>query len=452
MLIKEHNLFERSGRRGSSPGKKGVCAAPNGMKFRWPHRNHQAAVLRRQHVLSQLPQMSEEDQRIFSWSVRPEVLAPFQECLSGEMVLPVGVVGPFAIDMGIYDRHSSGELQELTRTTENIFIPLAHTEGGLSESMLRGSHVTGMAEGIKTWVLQDEMTRDCAFVFDTANDATSLHYWILAHERELKDWINNPHHDGKMRKDGEQVARVSHHAVLLNIRTHVIGPVCHVLYGFDTQEACGPNMITRNAYALNEHIVDQTGPLNLIPGNIFLEANMGGDKKPSYEYFHGGHGKTVVAESIIPDNLIARYLHTTAEQLQALEWVGLHGAQDSGMQSFSFTPASAIAAVFAATGQDLGMVGTSSMAHATVSRVPDGVAFSITLKGLEVGTVGGGTGLPHAQSYLRMMGCEGPHSARRLAQIIAAGTLALEISAASSMASRGSENFFRAHWTRGGLR
>ena len=37
----------------------------------------------------------------------------------------------------------------------------------------------------------------------------------------------------------------------------------------------------------------------------------------------------------------------------------------AGMQSVAFTPASAIAAIFAATGQDLGMVGTSSMAHGT---------------------------------------------------------------------------------------
>ena len=26
---------------------------------------------------------------------------------------------------------------------------------------------------------------------------------------------------------------------------------------------------------------------------------MGGDKKPSYEFFHSGHGKTVIAEALI---------------------------------------------------------------------------------------------------------------------------------------------------------
>ena len=92
---------------------------------------------------------------------------------------------------------------------------------------------------------------------------------------------------------------------------------------------------------------------------------MGGDKKPSHEYFQSGHGKTVLAEAFLSDEQIRRVLRTTAEDLEALSWAGTHGAVASGMQSVAFTPASAIAAVFAATGQDLGMVGTSSMAHGT---------------------------------------------------------------------------------------
>ena len=92
---------------------------------------------------------------------------------------------------------------------------------------------------------------------------------------------------------------------------------------------------------------------------------MGGDKKPSAEFFQSGHGKTVLAEAFLSDEQIRRVLRTTAADLEALSWAGTHGAVASGMQSVAFTPASAIAAIFAATGQDLGMVGTSSMAHGT---------------------------------------------------------------------------------------
>ena len=70
--------------------------------------------------------------------------------------------------------------------------------------------------------------------------------------------------------------------------------MCHVLWRFTTGDAFGANMMTRNAYALNMGYV-----LARAPGRserAILEANMGGDKKPSYEYFQEGHGKTVIAE------------------------------------------------------------------------------------------------------------------------------------------------------------
>ncbi len=69
------------------------------------------------------------------------------------------------------------------------------------------------------------------------------------------------------------------------------------------------------------------------------------------------------------------------EDLEELSWAGTHGAVASGMQSVAFTPASAIAAIFAATGQDLGMVGTSSMAHGTGRRVDGGFHCSIRFAG-----------------------------------------------------------------------
>jgi hydroxymethylglutaryl-CoA reductase (NADPH) len=160
----------------------------------------------------------------------------------------------------------------------------------------------------------------------------------------------------------------------------------------------------------------------------------------------------VIAEAFIPDDRIERVLHTTAADLEALSWAGTHGAVASGMQSVAFTPATAIAAVFAATGQDLGMVGTSSMAHGTARRVAGGVHASIRFPGLEVGTVGGGTTLPSARDWLGAIGCAGPGKVYRFAQIVAAAALCLEISASASMATAGSENFFQAHHERGGMR
>jgi hydroxymethylglutaryl-CoA reductase (NADPH) len=226
--------------------------------------------------------------------------------------------------------------------------------------------------------------------------------------------------------------------------------MCHVLWAWTTGDAVGPNMMTRNSYALNMGYVMQRAPVK--PDRAYLEANMGGDKKPSHEYFSSGHGKTVIAEAFVADERIERILHTTAADLEGLSWAGTHGAVASGMQSVAFTPATAIAAVFAATGQDLGMVGTSSMAHGTARRVEGGLHASIRFPGLEVGTVGGGTTLPSARDWLAAIGCAGPGKVYRFAQIVAAAALCLELSASASMATAGSENFFQAHHERGGLR
>jgi hydroxymethylglutaryl-CoA reductase (NADPH) len=209
--------------------------------------------------------------------------------------------------------------------------------------------------------------------------------------------------------------------------------------------------MTRNSYALNMGYVMERAPVK--PDRALLEANMGGDKKISHRYFErGGHGKTVLAEVTLTEDAIRRVLKTTIDDLLELSWAGTHGAVASGMQSVAFTPATAIAALFAAAGQDLGMVGTSSMCHGTGRRVEGGLNVALRLPGLEVGTVGGGTTLPYARSWLGLMGCAGPGKVYRFAQIVAAATLALEISASAAMATAGSENFFKAHFQHGGMR
>lgn len=421
-------------------------------KALWSHRNHKEAIEARQNALRSLAQWSDEDERIFDWKVQPDKLSPFLESLTGQMVMPVSVVGPARIEMGQYC-WQNGEFRETVRSQEDdVYIPLAHTEGGLSMSMQRGIHVLNRTGGIKTYVLNDMMTRDSSFVFDSGDDSKKFFDWIQTERQDLIVWLNRSDHPDKILKPGQTVADVSRHAVLLKVDAQLVGSVCHLLYRFYTGEACGPNMITRNAYALNHEIVRRMDnkPWRLV--NIFLEANMGGDKKPSHEHYNGGHGKTVMAVAKLTHQHLQHHLNTTVDEIKRLEWTGLHGSNASGMQSFAFTPASAVAAIFLTTGQDLGMVATSSMAHATIQETPEGASFSLQLGGIEVGTVGGGTALPHAHSYLNLLKCQGPGSAQRLAQIIAAAALALEVSASASMASHGSENFFRAHLQRGGHR
>jgi hydroxymethylglutaryl-CoA reductase (NADPH) len=360
------------------------------------------------------------------------------ESVTGVVEIPVSVA-QLTIALARYELSDDGDVVETGRALEDVVVPLAHTEGSLTASLQRGARAVEESGGIRTHVIADRITRASCFVCRNAGDALTLARWIEERVDEMREWLRTA-----------DIPELSRFAVLREVKTHVVGPMCHVLWRFTTGDAVGANMMTRNAYALNMAFVMPQAPVAI--ERSMLEANMGGDKKPSHEYFQSGHGKTVIAEATLTDEAIRRVLRTTAEDLAELTWAGTNGAIASGMQSVAFTPASAIAALFAATGQDLGMVGTSSMAHGTARRVDDGLHVSIRFPGLEVGTIGGGTTLPTAREWLALMDCAGAGKVYRFAQIVAAAALALEISASSAMATAGSENFFRAHFERGGLR
>jgi hydroxymethylglutaryl-CoA reductase (NADPH) len=391
-----------------------------------PRKNDAASIVARREALG------------LDGSVDLSAYAKAAESVTGVAVIPVSVA-QLRISLGSYGLSEDGEVVESGRADEEVTVPLAHTEGGLTASVQRGAKAAELSGGFRTHVVADRITRASCFVCRDAGDALALARWIEDRVDDARAFLRN-----------SDIAELSRYAVLREVKTHVVGPMCHVLWRFTTGDAVGPNMMTRNAYALNMAFVLPNAPVTI--ERTMLEANMGGDKKPSHEFFQSGHGKTVIAEVTLSDEAIARVLRTTAADLEALSWAGTHGAVASGMQSVAFTPASAVAAVFAATGQDLGMVATSSMAHGTGRRVDGGLHASIRFPGLEVGTVGGGTNLPTPHEWLSVLGCVGPGTVYRFAQIVAATALALEVSASAAMATAGSENFFRAHFERGGIR
>jgi hydroxymethylglutaryl-CoA reductase (NADPH) len=400
------------------------------MPPRWPRKNDEASIRARQEALG-------VDGVVTSVDLEPYARAA--EALTGVAIIPVSVAGPLVVSLGCYELDEAGTVVEASRAHEDVFVPLAHTEGGLSASLHRGARAVAESGGFRTYVLADRITRASCFVCGSAAEAIELARWIEDELDTMRTWL------------GEQDdPSLSKFARLREVKTHVVGPLCHVLWRWTTGDAVGANMMTRNAYVLNMGYVMERAPVR--PQRSILEANMGGDKKPSFEYFQSGHGKTVIAEATLSEDAVRRVLRTKLDDLAELAWAGTHGAVASGMQSVAFTPATAIAAIFAATGQDLGMVGTSSMCHGAERRVEDGLQVSLRLPGLEVATIGGGTTLPFARRWLELIGCAGAGRVYRFAQIVAAATLALEISASAAMATAGSAEFFRAHHERGGLR
>jgi hydroxymethylglutaryl-CoA reductase (NADPH) len=289
---------------------------------KWPRKNDAESIQARQEALGL-------DGEVTGVDLEPFTRA--QEMLTGAAVIPVAVVGPLEIELGEYELHEpDGAVVETGRARDSVFVPLAHTEGGLSASLHRGARAVAESGGFRTYVLADRITRASCFVCGSAAEAIELAHWIEDELDAMREWLEQ-----------QDDPSLSKFARLREVKTHVLGPMCHVLWRWTTGDAVGANMMTRNAYVLNMGYVMARAPVT--PERSILEANMGGDKKPSFEYFQSGHGKTVVAEATLTEDAVRRVLRTKLEDLEELAWAGTHGSVASGMQSVAFTPATAIA-------------------------------------------------------------------------------------------------------------
>ena len=105
--------------------------------------------------------------------------------------------------------------------------------------------------------------------------------------------------------------------------------------------------------------------------------------------------------------------------------------------------ANGLAALYLATGQDAACVAESATGVTRFEVTEDGGLYAtVTLPGIMVGTVGGGTGLPTQKACLELMGLHGTGSARALAEVCAGLLLAGELSIIAALAAG---HFARAH-------
>src|SRR3954465_7516871 len=171
---------------------------------RWPRKNDDESIQARQKALGLGDGVTSID------------LSPFvnaQEMLTGLASIPASVVGPLEIDLGEYELEEPfGRVTETGRSRDQVYVPLAHTEGGLSASLYRGARAAAESGGFRTYVLRDRITRASCFVCRSTADALALSRFLDAHVAEMRRWL------------GEQEgASLSRHAKLREVETHVVG-------------------------------------------------------------------------------------------------------------------------------------------------------------------------------------------------------------------------------------
>src|SRR6186997_285689 len=148
---------------------------------RWPRKNDPGSIEARQKALG----LSDGATRI---DLSPFVSA--QEMLTGAAVIPVSVVGPLELDLGEYELEEPfGRVTETGRARDAVFVPLAHTEGGLSASLYRGARAAAESGGFRTYVLADRITRASCFICKSTEEAVQLARFLDAHVAEMRRWL-----------------------------------------------------------------------------------------------------------------------------------------------------------------------------------------------------------------------------------------------------------------------
>lgn len=331
----------------------------------------------------------------------PEAMEGHIENFIGYARIPMGVLGPLRIN-GTY---ANGD----------FYVPMATSEGALVASYNRGAYVISQSGGATAMCLTESVSRSPCFVFRGLAEAGRFLAWLLP------------------RFDTFQavVATTSRYARLIDMRTVMNGKELYLIFDYTTGEAAGQNMVTLATDALCRHLVD-TAPVK--PERWVVEGNLSGEKKSTMLSFLFTRGKKAVAETVIRRELLRKVIHISVEDMVAgWQILMLGGIQSGGIGSQGHF-ANALAAVFLACGQDAACVSEASVGLTRMDMTAEGDLYvSVSLPNLIVGTVGGGTSLPTAREALGMMGCRGPQSARKLAEICAVTALAGEISVTGAM-------------------
>jgi len=147
--------------------------------MRWPRKNDQASIDVRRATM-------EIDDGLTT-SIDLAVFGSAAESLVGVAVIPVSAA-PIGLELGTYELSDDGAVVETGRAVETVHVPLAHTEGGLTASMTRGSLAAGT---VRTYVLHDRITRASCFVCRDAADAVALAGWVDAELPAMQEWLES---------------------------------------------------------------------------------------------------------------------------------------------------------------------------------------------------------------------------------------------------------------------
>ena len=242
------------------------------------------------------------------------------ENVIGYLPLPVGVAGPLTIDGQPY------------------YLPMATTEGVLVASTSRGCKAINAGGGATTVLTSDGMTRGPCVGFET-----------LARAGAAKVWLDSKEGQDVMKKAFNSTSRF---AKLQSMKTALAGVYLYIRFKTTTGDAMGMNMISKGVECALNVMMKESGFQDM--SIISVSGNYCTDKKPAAINWVDGRGKGVVAEAIIPGDVVRDVLKSDVNALVELNTSkNLIGSAMAGsIGGFNAHAANIVTAMFLATGQD----------------------------------------------------------------------------------------------------
>ncbi|RAH43985.1 HMG-CoA reductase [Aspergillus brunneoviolaceus CBS 621.78] len=331
------------------------------------------------------------------------------ENVIGYLPLPLGVAGPMLID------------------GQNYFIPMATTEGVLVASTSRGAKAINAGGGAVTVLTGDGMTRGPCVGFPTLARAAAAKVWLDSEEgqRVMTTAFNST----------SRFARLQH------MKTALAGTYLYIRFKTTTGDAMGMNMISKGVEKALNVMATECGFDDM--ATISVSGNFCTDKKAAAINWIDGRGKSIVAEAIIPGDVVRSVLKSDVNALVELNTSkNLIGSAMAGsIGGFNAHASNIVTAIFLATGQDPAQNVESSSCITTMRNFNGNLQIAVSMPSIEVGTIGGGTILEGQSAMLDLLGVRGSHptnpgdNARQLARIVGAAVLAGELSLCSALAA-----------------
>ena len=337
---------------------------------------------------------------VAGFSFDPETTRGNIENFIGAAQVPIGIAGPLLV----HGEHASGE----------FYVPLATTEGALVASYNRGMRVIHESGGATVTISQDHMQRSPAFLFASAREARDFGLWINENIEEIRTVAQGTTSVG----------------LLEGVTQFAVGPNLYLRFDYTTGDAAGQNMTSKATNAACQWIT------SAYPhgADFILSGNIDTDKKHSQINTLLSRGKRVIAEVTTTAHTLQNLVGVSPKDLFRARQISQAGAFMAGSANNGAHAANGLTALFIATGQDVANIAESHSGLLYTQLLDNGDYYwSITLPSLVLGTHGGGTGLATPRECLELLGCTGPGTAKKLAEIAAATVLAGEISLASAV-------------------